>query len=158
MVLRTLHGRGRRRPTVARSANHVDRRLDVVRPIRGGLRVSLIGSLVAVAVGAQLAVAAPSVQVLQNDSGWRPQWALDRVDQRGAVLDDRYHYDRTGRGVSVYVFDSGINSAHEDLAGRIDLGSTWCSATTEPKTAAGTEPTAPVSSEAPHTASPKKLG
>ncbi|MBU6228043.1 MAG: S8 family peptidase, partial [Acidobacteria bacterium] len=84
--------------------------------------MSLVGSLIAVAIGAQLAAAAPSVQVLQNDSGWRPQWALDRVDQRGAKLDDRYHYDRTGRGVSVYVFDSGINSAHEDFAGRIDPG------------------------------------
>ena len=93
-----------------------------MRPTRGGLRVSLVVSLIAVAVGAQLAAAVSRVQVLQNDSGWRPQWALDRVDQRGAVLDDRYHYDRTGRGVSAYVFDSGINSAHEDLAGRIDPG------------------------------------
>jgi subtilisin family serine protease len=78
--------------------------------------------LIAVAIGAQLASAAPGVQILQNDNGWRPQWALDRVDQHGAVLDDHYHCDRAGRGVSVYVFDSGINSAHEDLTGRTDPG------------------------------------
>jgi len=75
-----------------------------------------------VASGAVLASASPVVQLLQNDNGWRPQWGLDRVDQREAALDDRYHYRSTGRGVSVYVFDSGINSSHEEFTGRIEPG------------------------------------
>jgi subtilisin family serine protease len=69
-----------------------------------------------------VASAAPGVQLLENDNGWRPQWGLDRIDQREAVLDDRYHYQRTGRGVHVYVFDSGINSLHEEFAGRLEPG------------------------------------
>ena len=90
--------------------------------LRGRFRFALVGVLVSVGLGASLASAAPSVQVLQNDNGWRPQWALDRVDQRGAALDDRYHYDRTGRGVYIYVFDSGINSSHEEFTGRLEPG------------------------------------
>jgi len=75
-----------------------------------------------VASGAVLASASPVVQLLQNENGWRPQWGLDRVDQRNAGLDDRYHYQRTGRGVYVYVVDSGINSSHEEFTGRIEPG------------------------------------
>jgi subtilisin family serine protease len=63
-------------------------------------------------------------QPLQNDNGWRPTWGLDRVDQREATLNDRYDYSHDGTGVNVYVFDSGINSAHEEFAGRVELGYT----------------------------------
>jgi subtilisin family serine protease len=61
-------------------------------------------------------------QTLQNDNGWRPAWGLDRIDQREAELNDTYNYTLTGAGVSVYVFDSGINSSHEEFSGRIEPG------------------------------------
>ena len=61
-------------------------------------------------------------QPLQNDNGWRPAWGLDRIDQREAELNDTYNYTLTGAGVSVYVFDSGINSSHEEFTGRIEPG------------------------------------
>jgi len=61
-------------------------------------------------------------QTLQNDNGWRPAWGLDRIDQREAELNDTYNYTLTGAGVSVYVFDSGINSSHEEFTGRIEPG------------------------------------
>ena len=61
-------------------------------------------------------------QPLVNDGGWRPAWGLDRIDQRDAALNDTYNYNLTGFGVTVYVFDSGINSAHEEFAGRLDAG------------------------------------
>ena len=61
-------------------------------------------------------------QTLQNDNGWRPAWGLDRIDQREEALNDTYNYTLTGRGVTVYVFDSGINSSHEEFAGRIEPG------------------------------------
>jgi len=86
------------------------------------LRWIITATAAFVASGAVLASAAPAVQVLQNDNGWRPQWGLDRVDQREAGLDDRYHYQRNGRGVYIYVFDSGINSVHEEFTGRIEPG------------------------------------
>lgn len=77
---------------------------------------------VVLASGSLMASAAPAVQQLLNDNGWRPQWGMDRIDQREATLDDRYHYQRTGRGVHVYVFDSGINSLHEEFSGRLEPG------------------------------------
>lgn len=61
-------------------------------------------------------------QPLPNDNGYRPAWGLDRVDQREATLNDTYAYGLTGAGVTVYVFDSGINSSHEEFEGRIDPG------------------------------------
>ena len=61
-------------------------------------------------------------QTLQNDNGWRPAWGLDRIDQREAELNDTYNYTLTGAGVSVYVFDSGVNSSHEEFTGRIEPG------------------------------------
>jgi len=61
-------------------------------------------------------------QPLQNDGGWRPAWGLDRIDQREAALNDRYDYLLTGAGVTVYVFDSGINSSHNEFSGRVKPG------------------------------------
>lgn len=61
-------------------------------------------------------------QPLQNDNGWRPAWGLDRIDQREANLNDTYNYSLTGSGVTVYVFDSGINSSHNEFSGRVKPG------------------------------------
>jgi subtilisin family serine protease len=74
--------------------------------------------------GASAVSASSRTQTLPNDNGWRPAWALDRIDQRSPTLNDRYVYDGDGSGVDVYVFDSGINAAHEDLLGRVDVGYT----------------------------------
>ena len=68
------------------------------------------------------AISIGSEQSLQNDSGWRPQWGLDRIDQVSAVLDDVYSYEYSGNGVDVYVVDSGINSSHTEFTGRIKPG------------------------------------
>ena len=61
-------------------------------------------------------------QALQNDSGWRPSWGLDRINQVDGVLDDFYSYEYDGSGVDVYIFDSGINSSHIEFTGRIKNG------------------------------------
>jgi subtilisin family serine protease len=92
------------------------------------LRKTLLGPIAAVVliVGsmAGLASATPVLvsQPLANENGWRPAWGLDRIDQREAVLNDTYSYSLTGAGVTVYIFDSGINAAHEEFQGRVDPG------------------------------------
>ena len=81
-------------------------------------------AVIVLVVGAQAAVAyaATNSQILKNENGWRPAWGLDRIDQREATLNDRFNYDFDGTGVVAYVFDSGINSAHEEFGGRVVSG------------------------------------
>ncbi len=43
----------------------------------------------------------------------RPDWGLDRIDQRNLPLNRSYRYRATGRGVTAYVIDSGIRASSE---------------------------------------------
>ena len=49
-------------------------------------------------------------------------WGLDRIDQRRLPLDGRFSSGLRGKGVAVYVIDSGVDSAHSEFAGRIERG------------------------------------
>ncbi|MDH6539387.1 S8 family peptidase [Streptomyces sp. SPB4] len=49
-------------------------------------------------------------------------WPLDRIDQRELPLDGSYAYASQGRGVTVYVVDSGINTLHQEFGGRARAG------------------------------------
>lgn len=64
----------------------------------------------------------PAVAYIEEDQEMEPiatqtnaPWGLDRTDQRDRPLDGRYTYDRTGRGVYVYVIDSGIRTSHSEF-------------------------------------------
>lgn len=50
------------------------------------------------------------------------QWGLDRMDQQYFGRDNRYFPTRTGRGVNVYVVDSGIWYSHQEFEGRAVKG------------------------------------
>ncbi|MFJ3834107.1 S8 family peptidase [Streptomyces sp. NPDC090054] len=49
-------------------------------------------------------------------------WPLDRIDQRELPLDGSYTYAGKARGVTVYVVDTGINTAHQEFGGRARAG------------------------------------
>ena len=49
-------------------------------------------------------------------------WGLDRTDQRYRPLDDHYNYDAAGRGVVVYIVDSGVYRRHSQFGDRVFSG------------------------------------
>jgi subtilisin family serine protease len=71
----------------------------------------------------------PYVKVLEPDhvvtSAWvqtDATWGLDRVDQMYQPLNSYYQYNRTGAGVTAYVLDTGIQTAHAQFGGRAWVG------------------------------------
>lgn len=53
-----------------------------------------------------------------------PTWGIDRIDQAALPLNSSYTYETSGSGVIIYVIDTGINSTHQDLSGRVLPGFT----------------------------------
>src|SRR5688500_12591191 len=47
-----------------------------------------------------------------------PPWGLDRIDQRSRPLNAIYTFNWTGSGVTAYVIDTGIRTAHDQFGGR----------------------------------------
>lgn len=54
-------------------------------------------------------VEAMRVQRLKNET---TSWGIDRIDGK---IDNKYHYAYTGRGVRVYIIDSGIKINHNEF-------------------------------------------
>ena len=100
--------------TLASSGFLADLTFDEYLALRDDYRVKYIEEDVVIGLGSE--------QSLQNDSGWRPSWGLDRINQVDGFLDDIYSYEYTGSGVDAYILDTGINSSHIEFTGRIKPG------------------------------------
>jgi len=52
---------------------------------------------------------------------------LDRIDQTTNRLDRKYKYPSSaGKGVNIYILDTGINIAHKEFEGRAKFGAAFC--------------------------------
>ncbi|WP_162185689.1 S8 family serine peptidase [Lentzea aerocolonigenes] len=87
-------------------------------------------TVTATEVQAKRLAADPRVQRVEADAIVRgtsnqtnPPWDLDRLDQHTTVLDDAFTYpDSAGAGVTAYVMDTGIRTAHAEFEGRASVG------------------------------------
>ncbi|MFM8625326.1 MAG: S8 family serine peptidase [Actinomycetota bacterium] len=66
----------------------------------------------------------PDRVVVVDDTQSNATWGLDRIDQRSLPLDMRYTFDQTGAGVTAYIIDTGVYSAHNEFTGRMSAGYT----------------------------------
>jgi subtilisin family serine protease len=72
----------------------------------------------------------PLVAFVQQDQRMRAldvqpdprSWGLDRIDQREAALDERYHFSTSANNVNAYIIDTGIRTTHQDFGGRARHG------------------------------------
>ncbi|MGP3637123.1 S8 family peptidase [Streptomyces sp. 24-1644] len=49
-------------------------------------------------------------------------WGQDRIDQRGLPLDQAFSPAGTGKGVTAYIVDTGIDAGHSEFGGRVTFG------------------------------------
>ncbi|HEU0301329.1 MAG TPA: S8 family serine peptidase [Longimicrobium sp.] len=70
----------------------------------------------------RVAYVAQDGMVMPADTQTSAPWGLDRIDQRDQPLNALYTYDRTGAGVTAYVIDTGILTAHTEFGGRASVG------------------------------------
>lgn len=68
----------------------------------------------------QIMTVTPKVET--NADQPSPTWGIDRIDQRNLPLDNNYHTDYDGSGVTAFVIDTGVLNTHNEFGGRASSG------------------------------------
>ncbi|KAF9083671.1 hypothetical protein BGX23_011236 [Mortierella sp. AD031] len=69
-----------------------------------------------------------AVVTIQGTQTSPPSWGLTRVSQQALDLPNSYDYpDTAGSGVTAYVIDTGVYTAHSDFGGRATFGANFIS-------------------------------
>lgn len=90
--------------------------------IRGAVVTATPGQAAELERSAGVAAVEPDARVTAADAQQSAPWGLDRIDQRALPLSGTYTSAASGAGVSAYVIDSGVLSAHAEFGGRVAPG------------------------------------
>jgi subtilisin family serine protease len=90
--------------------------------IRGAVVTATPGQAAGLLHSAGVAAVELDAPVTAADTQQSATWGLDRIDQRTLPLSGTYTSASTGAGVSAYVVDSGVLSAHAEFGGRVASG------------------------------------
>jgi subtilisin family serine protease len=102
---------------------HGGQLLHVYENVLGGFALQVDAqAAAAIAQNAQVLFVEQDSRRRISDTQRNPPWGLDRIDRPALPLDSAYRYDGNGRGVNVYVIDTGIRAGHRDFGGRVGKG------------------------------------